>query len=131
MCQGVTKSGSPTPREMTPFWLWTMSKNSRIPERGMSRTFFATNDSGLNGAAIVLRMRARTPRVPRDSQKLSGGLVLPATDDRLGLIDDDRAGNLHRDNVIGARDLIHNIEHDFLEDASKSTRSSAFANGEG
>ena len=38
MCQGVTKSGSPTPREMTSFMLWTMSKKSRMPERGMAAT---------------------------------------------------------------------------------------------
>src|ERR1700679_1952773 len=38
MCQGVTKSGSPMPSEMTPVIDWTISKKSRMPERGMSRT---------------------------------------------------------------------------------------------
>src|SRR5277367_5144286 len=42
MCQGVTKSGSPMPSEMTPCIDWTISKKSRMPERGMSRTWSAT-----------------------------------------------------------------------------------------
>src|SRR5579872_395862 len=37
-CQGVSKSGSPMPRLMTSFIVLTMSKKSRMPERGMSRT---------------------------------------------------------------------------------------------
>src|SRR5271157_2974029 len=37
-CQGVSKSGSPMPRLMTSFIVVTMSKKSRMPERGMSRT---------------------------------------------------------------------------------------------
>src|SRR2546428_8340310 len=32
MCQGVTKSGSPTPSEITSGIDWTMSKNSRMPD---------------------------------------------------------------------------------------------------
>jgi hypothetical protein len=32
MCQGVTKSGSPTPREMASFISSKMSKNFRMPE---------------------------------------------------------------------------------------------------
>src|SRR6185436_2412659 len=46
ICQGVTKSGSPTPREITSFIPCTMSKKSRMPERGMRRTCDATNSSG-------------------------------------------------------------------------------------
>lgn len=38
MFQGVTKSGSPTPREMASFMVETMSKNLRMPLGGMSRT---------------------------------------------------------------------------------------------
>jgi 3-hydroxyisobutyrate dehydrogenase-like beta-hydroxyacid dehydrogenase len=52
MCQGVTKSGSPTPSEITSFWLATMSKNSRMPERGIPRTWAAryrTHRSGRHG----------------------------------------------------------------------------------
>src|SRR5262245_48619792 len=37
-CHGVSKSGSPMPRLMTSFIVVTMSKKSRMPERGMSRT---------------------------------------------------------------------------------------------
>src|SRR5213595_1933491 len=93
-----------------------MSKNSRIPERGMARTFSATNDSGLNGAAMCMR----EPRgVPRGRKILSGSLVLPAPDDRLGLVHHDRSRDLHRDDVIGARNLIHNIEHDFLKNPAQ------------
>ena len=45
---GVTKSGSPTPSEMTSFIPCTMSKKSRMPERGMARTLLAINLSGSN-----------------------------------------------------------------------------------
>src|SRR5689334_20404820 len=124
MCHGVTKSGSPTPSEITPFWLWTMSKNSRIPERGMSRTFFATNDSELNGAAMCMRAN---PAGPRGRKILSGSLVLPAANDRLRLVEHDRARNLHRNDVIGPGDLIHNIEHDLFENPAQRPRPGAFA----
>src|SRR5260221_10664636 len=46
MCQGVTKSGSPMPSEMTPDIDWTISKKSRMPERGMARTCSATKSLG-------------------------------------------------------------------------------------
>ena len=36
--QGVLKSGSPTPREMTPSISLTTSKNLRMPEGGTSAT---------------------------------------------------------------------------------------------
>src|ERR1041385_9332472 len=54
MCQGVTKSGSPTPREMTSAWDWTMSKNSRMPERGICRTCSGINLVSSRAAAISL-----------------------------------------------------------------------------
>src|SRR4051794_34136659 len=41
MCQGVSKSGSPMPSEMTSFIDWTILKKSRIPERGMVPTWDA------------------------------------------------------------------------------------------
>src|SRR3974390_1481286 len=56
-CQGVSKSGSPMPRLMTSFIVVTMSKKSRMPERGMSRT--------------VALMRLR-----RDSEPLIGGFLV-------------------------------------------------------
>ena len=37
-CQGVTKSGSPTPREMAPSISLTRSKNFLMPEGGMAFT---------------------------------------------------------------------------------------------
>src|ERR1700677_4605176 len=50
MCQGVTKSGSPMPSEMTPDRGWTISKKSRMPERGMPRTWSATKSGdGVTG----------------------------------------------------------------------------------
>lgn len=39
MCQGVTKSGSPTPREITPSIEESKSKNFLMPEGGISFTF--------------------------------------------------------------------------------------------
>src|SRR5688500_5345874 len=54
MCQGVTKSGSPTPSEMTSFIPCTMSKKSRMPERGMSRTLPAINFCESN--MVILKM---------------------------------------------------------------------------
>jgi hypothetical protein len=36
ICQGVGKSGSPTPREITPSMLTARSKNLRIPDGGMA-----------------------------------------------------------------------------------------------
>jgi hypothetical protein len=44
MCHGVSKSGSPMPRLMTSFIVLTMSKKSRMPERGMSRTHVRRGD---------------------------------------------------------------------------------------
>src|SRR5678816_1419356 len=41
ICHGVWKSGSPMPSEMTSFIDWTISKKSRIPERGIVRTWLA------------------------------------------------------------------------------------------
>ncbi len=38
MRHGVSKSGSPTPREMTSSIPMTSSKKSRIPDGGISRT---------------------------------------------------------------------------------------------
>src|SRR5439155_11112794 len=52
MCHGVTKSGSPTPREITSGIACTMSKNSRMPERGISRTWPAMNCCGCNCGAM-------------------------------------------------------------------------------
>src|SRR4051812_30574293 len=129
MCQGVTKSGSPTPREITPFWLWTMSKNSRMPERGIWRTTFATNDSGLNFAAMCMRGEPRG--VPRGSQSLSGGLVLAAANKGLRLVEDNGTRDLHSNDVIGARDLIHYVEHDFLQNPAKGARAGSLADRNG
>src|ERR1035437_388285 len=42
MCHGVTKPGSPIPSETTLSIDCTMSKKSRIPERGIPRTCSAT-----------------------------------------------------------------------------------------
>src|SRR3989339_2178182 len=44
MCQGVTKSGSPMLRLMTSLRVLTISKKSRIPERGMFRMCGVTKD---------------------------------------------------------------------------------------
>src|ERR1022692_1560712 len=41
MCQGVSKSGSPTPSEMASFILATMSKKSRMPDLGRLTTCLA------------------------------------------------------------------------------------------
>src|SRR5882762_6108887 len=48
MCHGVTKSGSPTPREMTswPFIFATSSKKSRMPLLGSAATWPATQRLG-------------------------------------------------------------------------------------
>src|SRR4030095_13127895 len=64
MCHGVTKSGSPTPSEMTswPFILATSSKKSRIPLFGSVDTCPATHRFG-----SVLMMRW-PPRSRRDVQ---------------------------------------------------------------
>src|ERR1700749_336926 len=43
MCQGVSKSGSPMPSEITSFIFATISKKSRMPERGRSMTCLAMN----------------------------------------------------------------------------------------
>src|SRR5712671_1158527 len=58
MCQGVAKSGSPTPSEMTSAWLWTRSKNSRMPERGIPATWPATNCWAWNGGAMCFVKRS-------------------------------------------------------------------------
>ena len=42
MFQGVTKSGSPTPREMTPSMDESKSKNFLIPEGGIALTISDT-----------------------------------------------------------------------------------------
>src|ERR1700722_7072924 len=73
MCQGVTKSGSPIPSEMTPCIDWTISKKSRMPERGMSRTWSAIKPGeeavgtvergrcmGLAGRLVTARFPLRT-----------------------------------------------------------------------
>src|SRR5580658_4549409 len=49
MCHGVTKSGSPMPREITPDIDCTISKKSRMPERGMARTWSAIKPDGDGG----------------------------------------------------------------------------------
>src|SRR5881394_1299395 len=48
MCQGVTKSGSPTPSEITscPFIFATSSKKSRMPLLGSAATWRATQPFG-------------------------------------------------------------------------------------
>src|SRR5580700_6471749 len=43
MCHGVSKSGSPIPREITSFILATISKKSRMPDFGRSTTWRAMN----------------------------------------------------------------------------------------
>src|ERR1035441_1855330 len=47
-CQGVSKSGSDLPRLITSFIVLTMSKKSRMPERGMSK------------AVALMRLRSDT-----------------------------------------------------------------------
>src|SRR3989338_5364872 len=42
ICQGVTKSGSPTPREITSFIPSTKSKNARMPDGCIFCTFLET-----------------------------------------------------------------------------------------
>src|SRR6266550_7199105 len=69
MCHGVTKSGSPTPSEITSGIAWTMSKNSRMPERGMLRTWRAMNCCGWNGAAMPLPSQTENHR--REKEKTS------------------------------------------------------------
>src|SRR6185295_19737686 len=60
MCHGVTKSGSPTPSEITPGVPCTMSKNSRMPDRGIPATCAATKLSGLKFFDIVIHRRIAT-----------------------------------------------------------------------
>ena len=69
MCQGVTKSGSPTPSEITSGIVWTMSKNSRMPERGMSRTWRAMNCCDSNGAVMRGYRQKENPR--REKEKVT------------------------------------------------------------
>src|SRR5579859_5859705 len=52
MCDGVLKSGSPTPSEMTPGIDETRSKNLRMPEGGIART---RSDTALRFVAICIR----------------------------------------------------------------------------
>jgi hypothetical protein len=49
MCQGVMKSGSPTPREITSSSPETRSKKRRIPEGGIFFTVSAINFEGSHG----------------------------------------------------------------------------------
>jgi hypothetical protein len=47
---GVGKSGSPTPREITPDMVWARSKNFRIPDGGTASTM---RESGLPGGVTA------------------------------------------------------------------------------
>jgi len=44
--QGVSKSGSPTPKDITPSISFATSKNFLMPEKGISLTFDDTKSSG-------------------------------------------------------------------------------------
>src|SRR5688500_19298346 len=61
MCQGVTKSGSPTPSEMTswPFIFATSSKKSRMPLLGSVDTCPATHRFG---SVLMVRGGRRSRR---------------------------------------------------------------------
>ncbi len=54
MCQGVGKSGSPTPRLMTSSIPTTMSKNFLIPEGGISLTVVDRWESGRQRAGFSI-----------------------------------------------------------------------------
>ena len=95
MCQGVTKSGSPTPSEMTSFMPWTMSKKSRMPERGNGADI-AGDESGSGRNPQKLPGSRRTLRAAGGS---GGGLVALAPQERFGFAQHGRAGHGHADDV--------------------------------
>src|SRR5437762_1850881 len=72
MCQGVTKSGSPTPREITSFMPWTMSKKSRMPDRGIERTFSAMNCFASKDMEAILNWKTRRIR----KEKFRGSFIV-------------------------------------------------------
>src|SRR5580693_8841700 len=115
MCQGVTKSGSPTPKETTSFMPCTMSKKSRMPERGMALTWRAMNRCGFESTAFGGAVRG-CPAGRRIGS--GGGLIGLAPDERLGLAQHGGTGDGDACNVIAGRRVIHDIQHEFLQQAA-------------
>src|SRR5664279_5113055 len=75
MCQGVSKSGSPTPSEMAAFILATMSKKSRMPDLGRLTTCLAMKRdwSILNSAKDG---KLTLPRLQLAEQSRVSGVIL-------------------------------------------------------
>src|SRR5579863_7985193 len=115
ICQGVTKSGSPTPSEITSFIPWTMSKKSRMPERGMAPTWRAMNRCGIKSTALGSADRIGAGRLFCSG----GGLVGLAPDERLGLAQHGGAGDGNARDVVAGRRVVHDIEHEFFQQAAQ------------
>src|SRR5690242_16217283 len=117
MCHGVTKSGSPTPSEITSGIACTMSKNSRIPDRGISRTCLAIKSCDWKGGAIlwilmlIVSMSRKTTvtisqsQNPRRRHGSGGGLVLLPADNRFRFAEHRGARDGHRHDFVGAGDV--------------------------
>ena len=75
MCQGVVKSGSPMPSEITSFILATISKKSRIPDLGRVDDVAGDKAVGIHGSAV-----GAGPDGPAAIAGAPGGRALPVDD---------------------------------------------------
>src|ERR1700722_6270449 len=123
MCQGVTKSGSPPPSEMTSFIPCTMSKKSRMPERGMAPTWRAMNRCGFESTAFGGAGRGWPANRPAGS---GGGLISLAPYERLGLAQHGGAGDGHACDVVAGGRVVNDIQHEFLQQTTQGARASPF-----
>src|SRR4051812_5894809 len=110
MCQGVTKSGSPTPSEITswPFILATSSKKSRMPLLGSVDTCPATHFFG------SVLMALGFPRSGRDVE--SGvGRVAAVEQEALLLVTAEHEMGRRREHAFPGRKLFRNEGRHFLQ----------------